>query len=151
MEKQALLSQLAYYFTHQIPFNQLIGLEVRKLTTEEIEVFVPMSEQLIGNTVQKILHGGVSASILDVTGVLMAAAATIVQNDHLDEAELQQKIAKIGTINLRTDYLRPGRGDYFRANAEVIRSGNKVAVTKMELYNDLGEHIATGTGTYLTG
>ena len=30
-----------------------------------------------------------------------------------------------------------------------MRIGNKVAVTRMELRNDLGKLIAVGTGTYL--
>jgi acyl-coenzyme A thioesterase PaaI-like protein len=33
----------------------------------------------------------------------------------------------------------------------VIRSGNKVAVCRMELHNEQGVHIALGTGTYLVG
>lgn len=32
-----------------------------------------------------------------------------------------------------------------------MRTGNKVAVTRMELNNDSGVLIAVGTGTYLVG
>ena len=57
----------------------------------------------------------------------------------------------MGTIDLRVDYLRPGRGTHFLAEARLLRAGNKVAVTRMELHNDKEELLAVGTGTYLCG
>jgi len=47
--------------------------------------------------------------------------------------------------------LRPGRGLYFIATGSVLRSGRKVAVTRMELHNDEDILIAVGTGCYLVG
>ena len=38
----------------------------------------------------------------------------------------------IGTIDLRVDYLRPGRGNYFIATGRVVRLGNRVAVAHTE-------------------
>ena len=60
-------------------------------------------------------------------------------------------MGKMSTIDMRSDYLRPGRGLEFIATAQVIRSGNKVCVCRMELHNEQGVHIALGTGTYLVG
>ena len=57
----------------------------------------------------------------------------------------------IGTIDLRVDYLRPGRGKYFIATGRVVRLGNRVAVAHMELTNDAGELIATGGAAYMVG
>jgi len=62
-----------------------------------------------------------------------------------------ERLSRCGTIDLRVDYLRPGQGKEFIANASIIRSGNKVAVARMELHNEDGTHIAFGTGTYLVG
>ncbi|HAV87176.1 MAG TPA: thioesterase family protein, partial [Pseudomonas sp.] len=59
--------------------------------------------------------------------------------------------ARLGTIDLRIDYLRPGRGQRFSATATLLRSGNKVAVVRSELHNEAGVLIAVGTGTYLCG
>ena len=56
---------------------------------------------------------------------------------------------KMSTIDLRIDYLRPGRGKAFIADGKILRIGNKVAVTRMELHNDEGKLIAVGTGTYI--
>ena len=54
----------------------------------------------------------------------------------------------MGTIDLRVDYLRPGLGQSFSAKGFVLRTGRKVAVTRMELHNDKDLLIAVGTGAY---
>ena len=56
---------------------------------------------------------------------------------------------KMSTIDLSIDYLRPGRGKSIIADGKILRIGNKVAVTRMELHNDEGKLIAVGTGTYI--
>jgi uncharacterized protein (TIGR00369 family) len=57
----------------------------------------------------------------------------------------------VGTIDLRIDYLRPGRGRTFTATGRVMRAGKRVAVTRMELHNAEAVLIAVGTGTYMVG
>lgn len=66
------LLQAAQYFFDQIPFNSLVGIQVDSLSTEEVRMHVLMREDLVGNHIQGILHGGVIASILDVAGGAMA-------------------------------------------------------------------------------
>jgi uncharacterized protein (TIGR00369 family) len=60
-----------------------------------------------------------------------------------------QQLPNGGTLDMRVDYLRLGKGDEFVATAQVIRRGNKIAVCRMDLHNQNHIHIATGTGTYL--
>ena len=57
----------------------------------------------------------------------------------------------VGTIDMRVDYLRPGRGKYFIGTGYVLRVGKKIAVTRMDLHNEQEVLIATGTGTYNVG
>lgn len=135
----------------QMPFNQLLGLRVTEFSAERAEVRFAWNAQLVGNPVQQILHGGVIASVLDVVGGIMAVSSALLKLDSTDAALLATKLGKMSTIDIRTDYLRPGRGREFIATAQVIRSGNKVCVCRMELHNDEGLHIALGTGTYLVG
>ncbi len=52
---------------------------------------------------------------------------------------------------MRIDYLRPGKGVHFFSNATVIRTGNKIAVIRMELKNQEDMLIAVGTGAYTVG
>jgi acyl-coenzyme A thioesterase PaaI-like protein len=65
--------------------------------------------------------------------------------------EKSERLANVGTIDLRIDYLRPDLGKYFIVSGSILRAGNKVTVTRMELHNDEDAHIAVGTGAYLVG
>ena len=147
---EQLLPYIAATFD-QMPFNRLLGLQVSRFADDEVEVRFPWAEQLVGNPIQQILHGGVIATVLDVAGGMMAVASALGRFSEIEQAELVQRFGKMSTIDIRTDYLRPGRGAEFIATARVIRAGNKVAVCRMELHNEHGVHIALGTGTYLVG
>ncbi|MEO2268104.1 thioesterase family protein [Pseudoalteromonas pernae] len=150
MDKTLAYNQLAQVFA-KMPFNQLLGISITELNSESAKISMPWQEQLIGNPQQRILHGGVISTLLDTVGGLLAAASVV--DKVADDAAhtLQSRLATLGTIDLRTDYLRPGKGERFSASAVLIRSGNKVCVCRMELHNDQGVQIAFGTGTYLVG
>lgn len=150
MHADQLLPFIAETFD-QMPFNRLLGLKVTRFDEQQAEVRFDWANQLVGNPVQQILHGGVIASVLDVVGGLMAVSSALSRLGDIADAELAEKLSKMSTIDIRTDYLRPGRGQQFIATAQVIRTGNKVCVCRMELHNEQGIHIALGTGTYLVG
>ena len=116
-----------------------------------VEVVVKMKSELIGNIHQQILHGGVTATVLDVVGGLTAFSGLVASRDDWSLEELEKRILTLGTIDLRVDYLRPGRGEIFTGTGTVIRAGNRVSVSRMELHNEKGDHIAFGTGTYMVG
>lgn len=151
MNRDEIFQQLAGFWNSNMPFNQLLGLEITRFSAQMSEVRFVWNDKLIGNPTQKILHGGVTASALDLAGGAVAAASIIEQLPEITPATIQHSLSKIGTIDLRTDFLRPGRGEAFIVTAHIIRSGNKVAVARMEMHNELGEHIAFGTGTYMVG
>ena len=151
VEQTEVFLQIAEFWTNEMPFNQLLGLKIVRFDSEESEVQFSWDDRLIGNPMQKILHGGVTASALDLVGGVVAAANIISNLTDLSAQTVQQSLSRLGTIDLRTDFLRPGRGEEFIATARVIRSGNKVAVVRMEMHNEKGDHIAFGTGTYMVG
>lgn len=151
MNREKIYQQLTDSWNGNMPFNQLLGLKITRFDAQKSEVRFLWDDKLIGNPTQKILHGGVTASALDLAGGTVAAANIIDQLSELSPEAIKQSLSKIGTIDLRTDYLRPGRGEEFIVTAHIIRSGNKVAVARMEMHNELGEHIAFGTGTYMVG
>ena len=150
MSADALLPFIAEVFD-QMPFNRLLGLKVTGFSAEQAEVRFAFKPELVGNPVQQILHGGVIASVLDTVGGIMAIASALKRLGQVEHEVLVAKMGKMSTIDMRSDYLRPGRGTEFIATAQVIRSGNKVCVCRMELHNEQGVHIALGTGTYLVG
>ncbi|GGH90309.1 thioesterase family protein [Pseudomonas fluvialis] len=145
------IQQAVRAFFTRIPFNQFLDIEIDELSLERVTMHLPMKPELIGNYVQGILHGGVIATLLDVTGGAMALIGAMDRHQHLSTHERMSKLAKLGTIDLRVDYLRPGRGQRFTACASLLRSGNKVAVVRSELFNEEGLLVAVGTGTYLCG
>ena len=91
-----------------------------------------------------------TASVLDTVGGIVAFAS-VIDRENLDLETARERLGNLGTIDLRIDYLRSGQGRSFVAEAEVLRTGNKVAVSRMELRNEEGMLIAVGTGTYLVG
>ena len=145
------LKQAVSSFFQRIPFNNVIGIEIDQLSPELVLMSFAMKDELIGNFIQGILHGGVISSVLDVAGGAIALIGAFERHQHLSGSERMARLSKLGTIDLRVDFLRPGRGKRFTASAVLLRSGNKVAVVRSELHNDDGELIAVGTGTYLRG
>ena len=138
-------------FEQRIPFNALLGLKIEDIGGERVHGRIDMRPELGGHFVHNRIHGGVISACLDAMGGLAVMAA--IGARHLDEPPFQRlhRFGKLGTIDLRIDYLRPGRGQRFTATATPLRAGNKVAVIRMELHNDEGVLVAVGTGTYLCG
>ena len=106
---------------------------------------------LVRRQLKALSFDRVTASLLDVAGGMIVAASCIDELEDFSPSYLKERFSRLGTIDLRIDYLRPGRGNEFIATAHIIRAGSKVAVARMELHNEEGTHIAFGTGTYLVG
>ncbi|MEP4891191.1 MAG: thioesterase family protein [Aliiglaciecola sp.] len=151
LNSEALAEIVVNMFSEQMPFNQLLGIKIDKLSADKVEIRMPWSDKLMGNPFHKILHGGVTASILDTVGGVTAILHSIKGIEEISVEEFQRNFSNVGTIDMRVDYLRPGKGNEFIATAEVIRKGRKVAVCRMELHNETGTHIAFGTATYMVG
>ncbi len=151
MEQKEILDLLQDFYENQMPFDRLLGIQVESLTSDNTRIRIDMREELIGNFIRSILHGGVISSVLDLTGGLIASVELVKHMQGLEVSEIKKRLARVGTIDLRVDYLRAGKGKFFTASGSVLRKGNKVAVVRTELLNDQNVLIAAGTGTYLVG
>jgi len=151
MPTEKLLQLLKEITEEKIPFNKLIGMKIETLDLDKIGIRFEMSPELVGNFTRGNLHGGVISSVLDVTGGMVAWTGIMKKMEGQSFDEISERFNKIGTIDIRVDYLRPGLGEYFIATGSILRTGNKVSVTRMELHNDKGILIAVGTGTYVVG
>ncbi|GME45419.1 hypothetical protein CRM79_13570 [Pantoea agglomerans] len=138
-------------FVYHMPFNQALGLELMRLDADYAEISFNNKSMLVGNQAQQILHGGVIASVLDVAAGMVCVSNALARQESISEADLRQRLSRMGTIDMRVDYLRPGRGERFTATSSLLRAGNKVAVARVELHNQQGDYIATATATYLIG
>jgi len=138
-------------FVYDMPFNRALGLQLTRQEADYAELSFANQQMLVGNAAQTILHGGVIASVLDVAAGLVCVSSALTRQHSITEEEVRQRLSRMGTIDLRVDYLRPGRGERFIASCSLLRGGNKVAVARAELHNDAGLHIASATATYLVG
>lgn len=136
-------------FERRIVFNQVLGLQITSLRPERVVGRIAMKPELVGHYTFNRLHGGVISAGLDAMGGLASMAA--IGARHMDEPPLQrlQRFGKLGTIDLRVDYLRPGIGDHFELRAEVLRLGSRVASTRMEFLGPGGKLLSTGAGAYM--
>lgn len=149
MNLDEMLVILKDIYENRMPFNRLLDIRVQSLSATEVVVRIDMREALVGNFVRNILHGGVISAVLDLTGGMVASVELLKQLEGQDEEETARRMARMGTIDLRVDYLRAGKGEYFLATGSVLRQGNKVAVIRTQLVNESRTLIAAGTGTYL--
>jgi uncharacterized protein (TIGR00369 family) len=140
---------LTQIFQENIVFNTVLGLKIHSITPERVVAHIAMKRDLIGHYSYNRIHGGVISAGLDAMGGLAVMAA--IGARHMDEAPLQRlhRFAKLGTIDLRIDYLRPGISERFELRAEVIRLGSRVASTRMEFLGADGKLLSTGCGSYI--
>ena len=136
-------------FEEKIVFNQTLGLKIRTLEPELVIGRITMRHELVGHYSYNRVHGGVISAGLDAMGGLAVMAA--IGARHMDEPPEQrlQRFAKLGTIDLRVDYLRPGIGEHFDLHANVMRLGSRVASTRMEFRGADGKLLSTGSGVYM--
>jgi len=134
-------------FEEMIVFNQVLGLKISSIKPDRVAARIAMRHELVGSPNR--LHGGVISASLDAMGGLAVMAA--IGARHMDEAPPQRlhRFGKLGTIDLRIDYLRPGIGEHFELHAEVLRLGSRVATTRMEFRGADGKLLSTGAGAYI--
>lgn len=136
-------------FEEMIVFNQVLGLKVTTLTPTDVRARIEMKPNLIGHYAHNRIHGGVISAGLDAVGALAVMAA--IGARHMSETPEQRlhRFSKLGTIDLRVDYLRPGIGEWFELRAEVMRLGSRVASTRMEFWGADGKLLSTGAAAYI--
>lgn len=149
-EAQRLEAALTELYEQRITFNHTLGLKVVRLFGPGGPAMrLEMRPELIGHYLHGRLHGGAISATLDAMGSL--ALLVELARKHADEGAepFMHRFARLGTIDLRTDYLRQGLGAHFIATAEVTRLGGRVGSTQMRLVNDEGVLIATGAAAYM--
>jgi uncharacterized protein (TIGR00369 family) len=131
----AILRQVA---EEMIPFNKYLGVRVVSVAPGRIELEIPWRDELVGDPVKPAVHGGVIATLAD------AAAGFAIWG------AVENHSARVSTIDLRIDYLRPGRLEALGAEAVAVRVGRSVGVADVRVFHPSarGEAIATGKGVY---
>lgn len=133
----ALLAMVREFFAQGIPFNRHLGMEVLEMADGFARARLPFREEFVGDPFRPALHGGVIATLLDATGGAAVWSG-------LSMAD------RVSTIDIRVDYLRPGRLEEVVAEGRVRRAGNRVGVVAIHAYHPShpDEHIAEAMGVY---
>jgi len=136
-------------FEDRIAFNRILGFTIESFDPAEPRVRFDMRPELVGHFLYGRLHGGVTSAVLDATAgfALMCAIA----DKHRDEPaeQVMHRFTRMGTIDLRIDFLRQGIGERFHAKARITRLGGRIGSTQMTLTNETGLLIATGAASYV--
>ena len=133
-----------------IAFNQVLGMKLQSLSGPEgTTCRFDMRPELVGHHLHGRLHGGVTAAVLDATAGMALMVAIGEKFAHETADQVLHRFMKMGTIDMRIDYLRPGVGQHFVAQALVTRLGGRIGSTQMRLVNEHGKLIATGAGAYV--
>lgn len=121
-----------------IPFNRYLGVRVTGVSKGFARLEIPFRDELVGDPLRPALHGGVLSALADAAGG--GAVWTGIEDER----------ARVSTIDLRIDYLRPARLVTVVAEATVVRLGNRVGVADVRLFHPDAEAdtIATGKGVY---
>jgi uncharacterized protein (TIGR00369 family) len=132
------LSVLRQVMEELIPFNKFLGVRAPHLARGEARLELPWRDEFIGDPMRPAMHGGVISALADAAGGMAVWSA------------LDQETARVSTIDLRIDYLRPGRLERLAAAATVVRVGGRVGVADIRLYHPGAdsETVATGKGVY---
>ena len=120
-----------------MPFNRHLGLKALKVTPEEVELCLPFQPHFVGDPIRGALHGGTISALIDTAGG--AVAFLNVSNEE-----------RVSTVDLVVDYLRPGPPADIVARARIVRRGNRVIISNVDVLPREGEQyvIAQGRGVY---
>ena len=140
------LNQLVHAFNSS-PFFKHNGMTMR-VVEGQIEAYVEMKPELVGNLAFQILHGGVAATILDSIGGIVAMEQLYRHSTPENLPDTIKKVSRLATVDMRVDYLAPGRGQFFIARAETLRLGRKGCTMRMTMVNDEDKPIATAIASY---
>jgi uncharacterized protein (TIGR00369 family) len=121
-----------------IPFNKFLGVRVVVLEPGRVELEIPYRAELIGDPMKPAIHGGVISALADAAGGFAIWGA------------LENPSGRVSTIDLRIDYLRPGRLETLVAEAVAVRVGRTVGVADVRVFHPGARDavVATGKGVY---
>lgn len=148
-EQIRLDAMLREMFEHRICFNEVLGLKVVSLDPAAPSLSFAMRPELVGHFLHGRLHGGVISAALDTVGGFAVTIAIAEKFSHESTEQVAHRFGRVGTIDLRTDYLHQGIGKQFTATGQMTRLGGRIASVRMTLSNEAGLLIATGSAAYV--
>jgi len=123
-----------------VPYSRFLGIDVAR-HGDELTAVMPFQDKLIGNPTLPALHGGVTASFLEVTALIELSWAMLwddLESGGLDPETLSpETLPRLPkTIDFTVDYQRTGLPRDAYARARVARSGRRYASVQVEAWQD---------------
>lgn len=120
-----------------IPLHRLLNFKLLDISDGYAKMMVPAQDALVGDPRSKALHGGIIATAMDSVGGAAGMTTLVSPED------------KLSTIDIRIDYLQPGKTKDLIVKGEIVRSGNRILVTRMIAYHENKDNlVAEGKGVY---
>ncbi len=132
-------------------FQKILNPQFQSPDWDHARIVFDMKDDFVGNLLYRTLHGGIITSMLDTAGGHVVVLSLFKKLKGQPMEKKFKQVIRVGSIDFRIDFLRPGKGTRFTADGWILRIGNKVAVTRMELRNEEDMLISVGTGTYTVG
>lgn len=148
-EQARLDAMLRQLFEERIAFHKTLGFQLTSLNPEAPTLSFEMHPELIGHFLHGRLHGGVISAALDAVAGLAVIVGISEKFSHETTEQVSHRFGRVGTIDLRTDYLHQGIGKKFTATGRLTRLGGRIASAQMTLINEQDQLIATGSASYV--
>jgi len=133
-----------------VPFIGFLGIRFDR-RGDELTAILPYDDRLIGNPVLPALHGGATASFLEVAAIIELGWSLIwdeIESGRPDALSVLPALPK--TIDFTMDFLRTGLPRDAYARARVNRFGRRYASVHVEAWQDnRGKLFAQATGHFL--
>ncbi|MBF9031052.1 PaaI family thioesterase [Rhodobacterales bacterium HKCCE3408] len=121
----------------QVPMIGYMGVTFDR-RGDELTAVMGFDEKLIGNPFLPALHGGATATFLEIAAIVELSFQAMwddIESGRLDP-EAPGRIAMPKTIDFTVDYLRSGLPRDAYARARVNRSGRRYASVHVEAWQD---------------
>lgn len=117
------------------PFHQWLGLSITEVGDGEITIELPWRDEFVVNPDGGYLHGGILATLIDLTA---------------DWAIATKLGRPFPTVDMRVDYHRPAVKTRLRAKGRIVRLGSTFSTAEALVEDEAGNLLASGRGTYFT-
>ena len=100
-------------------FMQDVGFKFNKIEAGYVETYLDLAQKHLQQ--MGFVHGGVTATMADITTGF--AAFTLVNNNQ-----------SVVTVDLKINYINPGKGTQLKAKGHVYKAGSKLIFCKTEIF-----------------
>lgn len=115
-------------------YHQFLGIQLEEVNDRFLTIRLPYNE-LFYTSADGYIHGGILSTLIDIAGYF----------------EVFRFVNRpVPTIDLKIDFLRPGRAGDLLATATVVKLGRTVSTADISVTDLSGKPIAIGRGLFST-